>query len=239
MIERPFLWVLFGLLLVGCGRDENHPHREPNEVAAAKAKATSTSDDASSDATVGDAKPNLLNSTPLSAVDVMLLLKPVVVKVTLAEGRITVDTSELLPAYRIFFEITNATDMPRRFVVVETDFPPDKLPVMDGRVRYFTYHDEPHRMTVLSGSGVSERIPRGTMYSRGPHRREPGVDVSPGETAVFKDVARYDFPFGPGERFVLFCNGPGHYEQGEYASVVFKADDNAATSGSNSPPPSR
>jgi hypothetical protein len=45
--------------------------------------------------------------------------------------------------------------------------------------------------------------------------------VPPGQTVVYREVYVYDL-FKPGRAFVLFCNEPGHYEQGEYAGLVVK-----------------
>jgi uncharacterized cupredoxin-like copper-binding protein len=163
-----------------------------------------------------------LSPTTCLAVDIPLLQKSVTVKVTLTDGKITVDTKTVKPANRIVFEVKNTTEKPHHFIAVETGFPPHKLPVQDGRVRYYTYFDEPHKLLFRDGGGLSEQAARGTTPPRGPNRREPGVKVPPGKTVVFRDVFVYDHRFKPGTAFVLFCNEPGHYEQGEFVGIVVK-----------------
>ena len=157
------------------------------------------------------------------AADLPFFETSVTVKVTLTEGKITVDTQTVKPANRIVFEVKNGTDKPHHFVVAVTGFPPDKLPVKDGRVRYYTYSDEPHKLLFRDGGGWSEQAARGTTPTWGPHRREPGVKIPPGKTVVFREVHMYDPKFSPGTAFVLFCNEPGHYDQGEYAGVMVKS----------------
>jgi hypothetical protein len=147
--------------------------------------------------------------------------KSVTVNVALTEGKLSADTHTVQPANRIIFEVTNSTDKPHHFVVAETDFPPEKLPVQDGRVRYYTYSDEPHRLWFREDGGWSQQAPRGTSSTLEPCRREPGVKVPPGQTIVYREVYAYDL-FRSGRAFVLFCNESGHYEQGEYAALVVK-----------------
>lgn len=156
------------------------------------------------------------------AADLPFLEKSVTVNVTLTEGKISTDTQTVKPVNRIIFRVKNATDKPHHFVVVVTGFPRDKLPVKDGRVRYYTYPDEPHKLLFRDGGGWSEQAARGTTPVWGPHRREPGVKVPPGQTVVFREVHMYDPKFSPETAFVLFCNEPGHYEQGEHAGIVVK-----------------
>lgn len=156
------------------------------------------------------------------AVEIPFLEKSVTVKVALTEGRIRVDSPKVKPANRIIFEINNATDHPHHFVVALTGFPPDKLPTKDGRVRYFTYFDEPHTLMFRDGGGWAEQAARGTTPPWGPNRREPGVVVPPRQTVVFKEIFAYDRRFKAGTAFVLFCNEPGHYEKGEFVPLVVK-----------------
>ncbi len=151
------------------------------------------------------------------------LLHVVTVKVTLTEGAITVDKSIVDPTSRIFFEVYNGTETSRHFVVVETVFPADKLPVLDGRVRYFTYFDEPHKLVIRHGGGWSRQSNRDSTTESGSRVPEPGVKIPAGETVVYKGASLFDGSrFTSGTAFVIFCNDPGHYEQGEYAGIVIK-----------------
>ena len=120
------------------------------------------------------------------------------------------------------FHVRNVGKEQHHFVVAVTSFPPDKMPVKNGRVRYYTYLDEPHRLTFRDGGGWSERSARGHEPHWGPHRKEPGVKIAPGKEVEFKETHMYDPRFKPGTSFVLFCNEPGHYKRGEYAQVVVK-----------------
>ena len=144
------------------------------------------------------------------------------VEVTLTEGKMALDTKTVPPCNRVVFHVKNTGEEQHHFVVAVTEFPPDKMPVKDGRVRYYTYFDEPHRLTFRDGGGWSERSARGHEPHWGPHRKEPGVKIAPGEEVEFKETHMYDPRFKPGTSFVLFCNEPGHYERGEYARVVVK-----------------
>jgi uncharacterized cupredoxin-like copper-binding protein len=144
------------------------------------------------------------------------------VNVTLTEGKMTLDKETVPPCNRAVFHVKNTGKEQHHFVVAVTGFPPDKMPVKNGRVRYFTYVDEPHRLTFRDGGGWSEQSARGHEPQWGPHRKEPGVKIAPGEEVEFKETHMYDPRFKPGTSFVLFCNEPGHYEQGEYAQIVVK-----------------
>lgn len=147
---------------------------------------------------------------------------PAKVKVVLSEGRLTVDRTTVKPAHRVVFEVKNATEQTHHVVVAVTGFPPDKLPVKDGRVRYYTHFDEPHRLEFRDGGGWSEQAAPGYEPTGGPDRREPGVMVRPGQTVIYRETYMYDPVFRRGTAFALFCNEPGHYEKGEYAGVVVK-----------------
>lgn len=151
------------------------------------------------------------------------LLHVVTVKVSLTEGAITVDTPTVDPASQVYFEVHNETKTSRHFVVVETGFPADKLPVLDGRVRYFTYFDEPHKLVIRHGGGWSRQSDRDSTVESGSHVPEPGVKIPAGETVVYKGASLFDGSrFTSGTAFVIFCNDPGHYEQGEYAGIIIK-----------------
>lgn len=144
------------------------------------------------------------------------------VKVTLTEGKMTLDTKTVTPCNRVVFHVKNAGKEHHHFVVAVTEFAPDKMPVKDGRVRYYTYFDEPHRLSFRDGGGWSEQSARGHEPHWGSHRKEPGVKLAPGKEVEFKETHMYDPRFKPGTSFVLFCNEPGHYERGEFAQVVVK-----------------
>jgi hypothetical protein len=140
------------------------------------------------------------------------------VEVKFTDSTMTVDSTSVRPVHRIVFEINNDSKEQHHFVVVQTDFLPEKMPLKDGRVRYFTYSGE-SRLVFREQGGCSEvAAPDATPTS---HFPEPGMKVGPGQTVVFRDIFVYDL-FKPGNRFVLFCNEPGHYERGEYAGIVVK-----------------
>jgi uncharacterized cupredoxin-like copper-binding protein len=149
-----------------------------------------------------------------------MLLRPasssVNVKVEFTDGAMTVDSPSVRLTHRIVFEIRNDSKEQHHFVVAQTDFPPEKMPLKDGKVRYFTYPGEP-RLTFREHGGLSEVAAPGTAPTW--NRQEPGIKVEPGQTVVFREVFVYDL-FKRGTRFVLFCNEPGHYERGEYAGIT-------------------
>jgi hypothetical protein len=92
------------------------------------------------------------------------------------------------------------------------------MPLQDGKVRYFTYPGEPQLMFTEDG-GCSEVVAPGTTPTK--RRQDPGIGVGPGQTVEFREVFVYGL-FKPGNRIVLFCTEPGHYERGEYAGIMVK-----------------
>ena len=232
MLSHELCGLSFCLVLAGCGVDEsssaaNSSSRTITETLSVEGAPTSE------DAETIESK----LVTPSSAADagvpvitlkgdprIPFLFKTVIVKVTLTEGMMLVSRPTVDPAHQIFFEVRNATEEPHQFVVVETGFPPDKLPVENGRVRYFTYFDEPHTLLFRDGGGWLQQAARESPPVWGSHRKEPGVKILPGTTFVYKGVSvnGYDADFKSGTAFVIFCNDPGHYEHGEYASVIIK-----------------
>jgi uncharacterized cupredoxin-like copper-binding protein len=144
------------------------------------------------------------------------------VKVTLSEGTMTLDTNTVPSCNRVVFHVKNTGKEPHHFVVAVTGFPPDKLAVKDGRVRYYTYFDEAHTLLLRDRGGSMHRCARGTEPMMGTHWKEPGVKIDPRKEVTFEETYMYDPRFKPGTSFVLFCNEPGHYERGECARVVVK-----------------
>lgn len=144
------------------------------------------------------------------------------VEVTLTDEKMTLDKKTVPPCNRIVFHLKNTGTKQHHFVVAVTDFPPDKMPIKEGRVRYYTYYDEPHKLRFRDRGGWSRRCARGHDPSWGPDWKEPGVTIAPGEEVKFTETFMYNAHFKPGTSFVLFCNEPGHYEQGEYAQVIIK-----------------
>ena len=144
------------------------------------------------------------------------------VKVTLTDGKMTLDTKAVPSCNRVVFHVKNTGKKQHHFVVAVTTFPPDKMPVKDGRVRYYTYYDETHELSFRDRIGWSRGCARGHEPQWGPHWQEPGVKIAAGKEVEFRETYMYDTRFKPGTSFVLFCNEPGHYEQGEYAQIVVK-----------------
>jgi len=145
------------------------------------------------------------------------------VKITFSEAKMIADPTTVRRANWIVFEITNESEEQHRFVVTQTDCPLDKLPTKDGKVRYITYFDEP-RLAFPDGGGSVQQCSRGaeTEVKWAPHRREPGIEITPGKIVEFRSVYNYEGVFESGRRFVLFCNEPGHYHRGEYAEIFVK-----------------
>jgi hypothetical protein len=151
-----------------------------------------------------------------------LLNNSTTVKVTLSEGKITAEPLTIKPANRVVFEVTNSGKEAHHFVVVVTDFGVDELPVENDRVRYYTYHDEPHRLQFRDRGGWTLIASRSVEYRPAKNFKEPGVKIEAGKTVEFREVYNYDSKFGPGTAFVLFCNEPKHYQNGERARIVVK-----------------
>lgn len=218
------------IALAGCGAHDSSSAGtssggEVPEAAAAEVAPVSGETETSESTLVTPspaADPGLLEKVATGGAERPSAFKTVTVRVALSDGKMVVDTPLVNPARRILFEVRNGTDETRRVVVVETSFAPDNLPVQDGRVRYFTYFDEPHTMLIHHRGGFLEQVNRVSQPARGSYREEPGVKVLPGQTITYKDVCVYDAEFASGTAFVIFCNDPGHYERGEYAGVVIK-----------------
>lgn len=128
------------------------------------------------------------------------------VEVTLTDGKMTVTPKTVPPANQVIFIVTNKSKTEHHFVGVVTGFPPDKLPVKDGRVRYFTYFDEPHKLSFRDGGGWSEQCARGHEPKWGSHRKEPGVKIAAGKKVEYGVSYSYDARFPPGSSIVVFCN---------------------------------
>ena len=89
-------------------------------------------------------------------------------------------------------------------------------PVIDGRVRHFSFPDEGGIIIWTSG-GWSMTVARGVD----PPPRPPdiAVDVAPGETVKLEP--RYD-DFPPGTTLVIFSDLPGRYEKGQRAVLEIR-----------------
>jgi uncharacterized cupredoxin-like copper-binding protein len=144
------------------------------------------------------------------------------VGVTVTEGKFTLDTKTVPVCNRVVFHVKNTGKEPHHFVVAVTDFPPDKMPVQNGRVRYYTITGDQHDLDFRDGGGWSQRSSREYETYRGSTNKDPGVKIAPGKEVEFRETYMYDPRFKPGTSFVLFCNEQGHYERGEYAQVVVK-----------------
>jgi len=128
--------------------------------------------------------------------------------------------SEPAPSGRynyITFKVTNMGSETHMFIVVETDFAPDSLPLENGQVRSETYTDEPQHMLWrigATGSGSRDRAaPEPIPPAEGPV-------IAPGETILVEHVGSYMERWRSGTVLVLFCNCPGHYERGEYTTLT-------------------
>jgi hypothetical protein len=95
-------------------------------------------------------------------------------------------------------ELRNVGTLPCDLIVGLTTLPADALPVVDGQV-----------VITRDGSPGGVRPQDGGEF--------PG-SVAPGELQAF-DLALEGTPRT--EDRVIFCNGPGEYEQGRYASLRF------------------
>ena len=144
------------------------------------------------------------------------------VDVTLTEGKMTLDTKTIPVCNRVVFKVKNTGEEPHHFVVAVTGFPPDKMPVQNGRVRYYSISGDSHRIEFRDRGGWSQQSSREQETYMGSNRLEPGVKIAAGEEVEFKETYIYDPRFKSGTSFVLFCNEHGHYERGEFAQVVVK-----------------
>ena len=149
------------------------------------------------------------------------------VSVDLDEGSVKVRPEMIDPANRIIFEVTNVGSIPHQFVVVRATFAPDALPIEDDRVRYYTFTEGPEMITFYrheSGEarGFSHEVSRGQISSEMREVDSSYFVLAPGEVREHTDVFQCDARFRTGTSFILFCNLPGHYQQGEYTVVSVK-----------------
>lgn len=107
----------------------------------------------------------------------------------------------------VTFEVTNTGTEPHQFVVLETAYPPNALPIERDRVRLYYVPNTPD---------LGVHYPEGMQFFRNNKTRANWATVQPGATLT----AMIGQPAGPAARpLVLLCNLPGHYTDGEYAVV--------------------
>jgi len=146
------------------------------------------------------------------------------VALEVGDGYIKAEPASVNRCIQINFQVTNVGTETHMFLAVVTDFAPGSLPVENGQVRSYTYVDEPQTMTWYSGLELwgSEQRARElppdvpTM----PPSPAEGPLIAPGGTKLIQ--LSWDTLLYSDTVFVLFCNCPGHYEQGEYTTLTVK-----------------
>ena len=167
------------------------------------------------------------------------------VAVAISEGQITVEPETIRagslrycpPWCRTLFEITNVGTEPHRYTMVEGSYDPEALPLYDWQNAQQDFGMGPVEWCVFMefdyGPGdppPPEELPaieaRQVLCEQAVARNQrivdgPGLDwlgntagewIAPGETVEISGL-------GAGT-YIIFCNLPGHYEQGEVAAVV-------------------
>lgn len=144
------------------------------------------------------------------------------VAVEIGDGWVTAEPGSINRCTGINCQVTNAGSETHMFIVVETDFAPDELPVENSQVRSYTYIDEPQTMIWWIGRYGSEQRARELPPDVPPLPPEPaeGPLIAPGETRLVQ--LAWDMLLESGRVFVLFCNCPGHYQRGEYTTLTIK-----------------
>ena len=165
--------------------------------------------------------------------------------VAISEGQITVEPETIRagslrfcpPWCRTLFEITNVGTEPHRYTMVEGSYDPEALPLYDWQNAQQDFGMGPVEWCVFmefdygpgdpppSGDGAYEA--RRVLCEEAVARDQRMVDgqqglgwlgntagewIAPGETVEISGL-------GAGT-YIIFCNLPGHYEQGEVAAVV-------------------
>lgn len=165
--------------------------------------------------------------------------------VAISEGQITVEPETIRagslrycpPWCPTLFEITNVGTEPHRYTMVEGSYDPEALPLYDWQNAQQDFGMGPVEWCVFmefdygpgdpppSGDGAYEA--RRVLCEEAVARDQRMVDgqqglgwlgntagewIAPGETVEISGL-------GAGT-YIIFCNLPGHYEQGEVAAVV-------------------
>jgi quercetin dioxygenase-like cupin family protein len=127
-------------------------------------------------------------------------------------------------------ELHLATLIQKPTIVEAAGQPPKSIEEFVGRVSSGTAAVSIARMKSPSGwlePGQTPEFDEYTVVLRGSlhvQLRDTAFDVAAGQAIIVKagEWVQYDHRFKPGTAFVLFCNEPGHYEQGEFVGIVVK-----------------
>jgi hypothetical protein len=139
------------------------------------------------------------------------------VAVEVGDGWIKLEPATIGRTHAINFNVTNVGSEAHMVIVVYTDFAADSLPVEKGQVRSETYFDEPQFLHWFDQGGHRDQAGRGGAVTPA-----EGPMIAPGETSLI-DYVRWGYERIPsGTTLVLFCNCPGHYERGEYATLTIE-----------------
>jgi hypothetical protein len=126
-------------------------------------------------------------------------LFPTTVEVEARDGRPWLITPDSIQGgdHSLAFEVTNSGTETHRVVVALTDFPPDELPVENGRVRTGARPGSPELTVVAPLDGSNRLVPGRTLSFQ--HGQSGGTGTG---------------------TFVVYCDIKGHYERGEYAVLT-------------------
>lgn len=139
------------------------------------------------------------------------------VQVTLRDGQIDVDPAALRVAGPIAFQVENQGLQPHQFIVISIDKPSDQLPVRRGEVQFFSEKTDPNDIGTWTFV-IYDGSQNGGFAQPGPSANPKlGPPMRVGETRV----VGYGKPFMKmgQSTLTILCNLPGHYEQGEFATL--------------------
>jgi hypothetical protein len=135
----------------------------------------------------------------LAAAGMACYLFPTTVEVEARDGRSWLITPDSIQGgdHSVAFELTNSGTETHRVVVALTEFPPDELPVENGRVQIGALPGSPELTVVAPLDGRNRLVPGGTLSFE--HGQSGGTGTG---------------------TFVVYCDIKGHYQRGEYAVLT-------------------
>jgi hypothetical protein len=147
-----------------------------------------------------------------------LYIRTTPVIVTLRDGQIDVEPASLRVSGPIQFLVENKGPQPHQFIVISIDKPADQLPVRRGEVQFFSEKTDPNDISTWTFV-IYDGAQNGGFAQPGPSPNPKlGPPMSPGETRVV-GYGKPMMEMGQSTLTIL-CNLPGHYEQGEFATLA-------------------